>query len=141
MSARLHVRRRRVQQHGIGLAHAISAPLGAQHHVIHGLGNALALPAVTAFNEPEIPQSKRNWLMGMMDTRSVTEGVCRLRDKIDLDIGLEDCLPADANYSDIAEAAMRSGNIQTTARTPELKDVETIITAMRKPLCGNMPAL
>ncbi|MGH6960062.1 MAG: iron-containing alcohol dehydrogenase, partial [Dongiaceae bacterium] len=28
----------------LGLAHAISGPLGALHHVAHGLGNALALP-------------------------------------------------------------------------------------------------
>jgi alcohol dehydrogenase class IV len=32
----------------LGLAHAISGPLGAQQHVAHGLGNALALPYVTA---------------------------------------------------------------------------------------------
>ena len=54
---------------------------------------------------------------------------------------MEDRLPADANYSDIAEAAMKSGNIPTTARTPELEDVKTIIAAIRKPLCGDVPAL
>ena len=52
---------------------------------------------------------------------------------------MEDRLPADANY--IAEAAMKSGNISTTARTPELEDVQTIIAAMRKLLCGDVPAL
>ena len=35
----------------LGLAHAIAAPLGALHHVAHGVANAFALPAVTAFNE------------------------------------------------------------------------------------------
>ena len=63
------------------------------------------------------------------------------REKLDWKFGLEDGLPADANYSDIAEAAMNSGNIPTNARTPELEDVQTIIAAMRKPLCGNVPAL
>ena len=125
----------------LGLAHAISAPLGAQHHVIHGLGNALALPAVTAFNEPAMPESKRAWLKRMMQTATVTEGVCRLRERIGLDLGLEDCLPKGYDGAAIAAAAMKSGNIPSNARTPTLPAVAQILEVMRSPLNGALPAL
>ena len=125
----------------LGLAHAISAPLGAQHHVIHGLGNALALPAVTAFNEPAIPEPKCAWLKWMMQTTTVTEGVCRLRERIGLDLGLEDCLPAGYDGGAIAAAAMKSGNIPSNARTPTRPAVASILEAMRWRLNGALPPL
>ena len=125
----------------LGLAHAISAPLGAQHHVIHGLGNALALPAVTAFNEPAMPEPKRAWLKRMMQTATVTEGVCRLRERIGLDLGLEDCLPKGYDGGAIATAAMKSGNIPSNARTPTLSAVAQILEVMRLPLNGTLPSL
>lgn len=125
----------------LGLAHAISAPLGAQHHVIHGLGNALALPAVTAFNEPAIPEAKRAWLCALMGSDSVTEGICRLRERIGLDLGLADCLPPGFDAGAIAEAAMKSGNIATNARTPTREAVDRILEAMRAPLGGALPPL
>ena len=125
----------------LGLAHAIAAPLGAQHHVIHGLGNALALPAVTAFNEPAMPEAKRAWLKRMMQTATVTEGVCRLRERIGLDLGLEDCLPKGYDRDALAAAAMKSGNIPSNARTPTLEAVARILEAMRSPLKGALPSL
>lgn len=118
----------------LGLAHAISAPLGAQHHVIHGLGNALALPAVTAFNEPTIEPAKRDWMLSLMGTETVADGVRHLREQVRLDLGLEDCLPPDADYQVIAEAAMKSGNIPTNPRQPTLPAVKAILEAMREPL-------
>lgn len=125
----------------LGLAHAISAPLGAQHHVIHGLGNALALPAVTAFNEPAIPEPKRAWLCTLMETPSVTAGICRLRERVGLDLGLADCLPPGFDAGAIAAAAMKSGNIATNARTPTLEAVSRILAAMASPLAGALPPL
>lgn len=37
---------------GLGLVHSLAEPLGAFHHLRHGLGCALFLPAVMAFNLP-----------------------------------------------------------------------------------------
>ncbi|WP_299616678.1 iron-containing alcohol dehydrogenase family protein [Pelagibius sp.] len=125
----------------LGLAHAIAAPLGAQYHVIHGLGNALALPAVTAFNEPAIPAAKRNWLRHAMRSSTVTEGVCKMRERIGLDRGLVDCLPNGFDRDAVAEAAMKSGNIATNARPPTRQAVEIILGAMRDRLDGALPPL
>lgn len=120
----------------LGLAHAISAPLGALHHIVHGLGNALALPAVTAFNAPALAEEKRRQLLDVMGGETVAEGVAGLRARIGLDVGLEDILPSQADYDAIAAAAMKSGNIPTNARTPVLADVRAILDAMRRPLNG-----
>ena len=43
-----------MDQAGLGLCHALCGPLSAHHEVHHGLGNAVLLPAVLAFNAPAI---------------------------------------------------------------------------------------
>jgi alcohol dehydrogenase class IV len=44
-----------MDQAGLGLCHALCGPLSAHHEVHHGLGNAVLLPAVLAFNAAAIP--------------------------------------------------------------------------------------
>jgi alcohol dehydrogenase len=48
-----------MDQAGLGLCHALCGPLSAHHDVHHGLGNAVLLPAVSAFNAPAI--SAERW--------------------------------------------------------------------------------
>ena len=43
-----------MDQAGLGLCHALCGPLAAHHEVHHGLGNAVLLPAVLAFNAEAI---------------------------------------------------------------------------------------
>ena len=43
-----------MDQAGLGLCHALCGPLSAHHEIHHGLGNAVLLPAVLAFNAPAI---------------------------------------------------------------------------------------
>jgi alcohol dehydrogenase class IV len=47
-----------MDQAGLGLCHALCGPLSAHHEIHHGLGNALLLPAVLAFNAPAIPPGR-----------------------------------------------------------------------------------
>ena len=47
-----------MDQAGLGLCHALCGPLSAHHEVHHGLGNALLLPAVLAFNAPAISMER-----------------------------------------------------------------------------------
>ncbi len=47
-----------MDQAGLGLCHALCGPLSAHHEVHHGLGNAVLLPAVLAFNAPAIPADR-----------------------------------------------------------------------------------
>jgi alcohol dehydrogenase class IV len=48
-----------MDQAGLGLCHALCGPLSAHHDVHHGLGNAVLLPAVSAFNASAI--SAERW--------------------------------------------------------------------------------
>ncbi len=47
-----------MDQAGLGLCHALCGPLSAHHDVHHGLGNAVLLPAVLAFNAGAISPAR-----------------------------------------------------------------------------------
>ncbi len=117
----------------LGLVHAISAPIGAIHHIPHGLANALVLPAVTAFNESEYG-GKRNVLLKLFKSESVYEGVAALCSKLNLDIGLDPYFDSANEREIIATAALKSGNIPTNLRTPTIDDVLRILDLSRQPL-------
>ncbi len=42
-------------QKGLGACHSLAHPLSAEHHMHHGLANALCLPAVLDFNRSAVP--------------------------------------------------------------------------------------
>ena len=133
----------------LGLAHAIAAPLGALHHVAHGVANAFALPAVTAFNEPYL--GKKGVLLaealgsGSGESEAAVSGdaascIARLRERLALDRGLDEVVKTEAEREAIAVAALKSGNIPTNPREPTLDDVRAVVSAMREPLKGTPPA-
>lgn len=128
----------------LGLAHAIAAPLGAIHHVTHGVANALALPAVTAFNQPCLGE-KASVLAEALGSGVGRDGdaaseIAALRERLALDRGLDEFVGTDAEREAIAVAALKSGNIPTNPREPGLDDVRAVVAAMREPLQGMPPA-
>ena len=128
----------------LGLAHAIAAPLGALHHVAHGVANALALPVVTAFNEPCMG-GKGPVLAEALGLRDVDSGraasrIASLRERLSLDRGLDEMVGTEAEREAVAVAALKSGNIPTNPREPTLDDVRAVVSAMREPLRGTPPA-
>lgn len=114
----------------LGLAHAIAAPLGALFGVAHGLGNALALPAVTAFNEPMLGE-KGAWIAHALGARTAAQGLARLRHGLDLDISLDRFVATEAGREAIASATMKSGQLRMNPRGATLDDVRAILDAMR----------
>ena len=124
----------------LGLAHAISAPLGAQLHVGHGLGNALALPAVTAYNEPLLGD-KGKTIAAIFNAPSAAAAMSRLREALDLDLSLDDYVPDDAARERIAQAAMKSGQVRMNPRAATIGHMRAILEAMRTPTRGANPTL
>ena len=124
----------------LGLAHAISGPLGAQQHVAHGLGNALALPYVTAYNEPVLG-AKGNAIVSLFGGRSPGAAMAGLRRRLGLDISLDQYVRSDADRERLAQWAMKSGQVKMNPRSTELAQMRVILEAMRTPTGDAPPAL
>jgi alcohol dehydrogenase class IV len=120
----------------LGMAHALSAPLGAIHHVAHGYANALALPAVTAFNEPALG-AKAQAIARILGAPTAALGVYRLRAALGLDRSLDEVVPDAAARDALARAALKSGNMRTNPRSAGFDEVRGVIEAMRAPPGAN----
>ncbi len=115
----------------LGLCHAIAAPLGALHHVVHGLANAIALPAVVAYNEPMFG-AKARVVAEALGAPTAREGVARLRERVGLDRGLDEFVASDAERAAIARAAVKSGNMAFNPRPADFDAVRGVVEAMRR---------
>ncbi len=124
----------------LGLAHALAAPLGALHHVAHGLGNALALPAVAAYNHDAMG-AKGARIAEAFGGTSAAHGLARLRIALDLDHGLDAYVPDTAARERLAAAAMRSGQVRMNPRLATLEHMHAIVAAMRDPTGDAAPRL
>lgn len=124
----------------LGLAHALAAPLGALHHVAHGLANALALPAVTAYNEAAMGD-KAATVAAAFGAKSAAEGVARLRVALDLDLGLDGFVPGTEAREKLAQAAMKSGQVRMNPRPATIEHMRAIIESMRAPNGGQAPRI
>jgi len=114
----------------LGLCHALAAPLGAMFHVAHGLANAIALPAVTAFNQSWFGD-KAPVIAALLAAPAAATGVERLRTRIGLDIGLDAVVPDAAGRDALASAAMKSGNMPHNPRSAQWDDVRAVVEDMR----------
>jgi alcohol dehydrogenase len=124
----------------LGLAHAISSPLGALHDVGHGLGNALALPAVVAYNETAMGE-KADIVARAFGAPTAAGGLSRLRHLLDLDLSLDRFVPTAEAREAVAAAAMRSGQVRMNPRLATLDHMRAILEAMRTPTGGQRPNL
>lgn len=124
----------------LGLAHAISAPLGAQLHVAHGMGNALALPYVAAYNEPALGE-KGTQVARIFGGRSAADGLARIRRAVGLDLSLDRFVPDDAAREQVAQSAMKSGQVKMNPRLATIEHMRAILEAMRIPTGDTAPSL
>lgn len=123
----------------LGLAHAFAAPLGALHHVAHGLGNALALPVVTAFNQPALGR-KGETIAAIFGTRDAATAMSKVRHALDLDLSVDLYVPDGDAREKVAQAASRSGQVRMNPRLADIDDLRAMLEAMRKPTGGETPA-
>lgn len=119
----------------LGLAHAISGPLGAMFGVAHGLANAIVLPAVAAYNAP-ILGVKGDVIAGIFDGPTPAAGLARLRSELGLDVGLDDFVPDSEGLEALAEAAMKSGQVRMNPRPATIEHMRAILAASRAPNAG-----
>ncbi len=122
----------------LGLAHAISGPLGAMFHVAHGLANAIVLPAVAAYNAPELG-AKGDAIAQLFGGPTPAAGLARLRGDIGLDVGLQDYVSDSGDLEALAQAAMKSGQVGMNPRPATIEHMRAILAASRAPTGGEPP--
>lgn len=67
-------------QKGLGAIHALSHPIGAQHHTHHGTTNAVCMPAVLQLNAPEI-RDRFKGVAAFLNIDGGFDGFCQFVDK------------------------------------------------------------
>lgn len=114
----------------LGLAHAVSGALGALHHVPHGIGNALALPHVAAFNQDTAP-GKAAEIGRIFGGGSAADALFRLRARLGLDVSLDTLVPPGA-LDGVAAGAMRSGQLRVNPRPAAQDEIRALLERMRR---------
>lgn len=116
---------------GLGLVHAISHMVGAEHDTHHGLTNAVILPAVLRFNAAAIAGK----IPAMADAMGVADksfdgfyrAICRLLDDLEIPRTLADIgVPADGAAA-LAEKAHQDGAAGTNPRRSSVAEIQVII--------------
>lgn len=113
----------------LGLCHALAIPLGAMHHVPHGVANAILLAPVAEFNSAADPDRYAVIAKTLDGTNDAGAAIDRLR----RDIGITDNLSAwsvtAGDYGPLSEMAMRSDNVQANPREAGLAEMARILGA------------
>ena len=116
---------------GLGFVHAISHMVGAEYDTHHGLTNAIILPAVLRFNEPNIAEKVAPMAQAMSmdatDYETFYTTVCGLLDRLDIPKTLADINVETTCAATIAPKAMEDGAFQTNPRTASAEELQTII--------------
>ncbi|ATF17412.1 iron-containing alcohol dehydrogenase [Phaeobacter gallaeciensis] len=96
-------------QKGLGAIHAMSHPIGAVFNTHHGTTNAVCMPAVLAFNAPEI-RERFNMAAAYLGIEGGFEGFCTyvqdLNDSLGIPRGLSELGVTEAAIPDLVKGAL-----------------------------------
>lgn len=116
----------------LGLAHALAVPLGATHHVPHGVAVGLLLPHMCEFNRPADPTRDAR-LTATLDPHasSLNEAVRRLSSDVEFRGRLRDWNVDEGDLDRVGQMAATSDNVEANPRVAELKDLTAMLRAAR----------
>jgi len=112
----------------LGLCHALALPLGARHHVPHGLACALLLPAVVAYNTPAEPERYAE-IARRLGGDHAADAIARLRSDIGIEGGLTTWGVGPDDFEALTTTAMRSDNVLANPREADPEALAGILTA------------
>lgn len=111
----------------LGVCHALAIPLGARHHVPHGLANAMLLDEVVAFNAAANPDRYGKVARLLDGTSDAARAIGNLR----RDIGLTDRLSSwsvtASDFDELAAMALRSDNVEANPRVAGPEELTAIL--------------
>jgi len=116
---------------GLGLVHAISHMVGADHDTHHGLTNAIALPAVLRFNAPALtpylPAMAQALSLPNAEFETFYSAICRLLDDLDIPKTLGELgVPRDA-VPVLAVKAHGDAAAGTNPRQASIAEIEALL--------------
>ena len=112
----------------LGLSHALAVPLGARHHVPHGLANAILLPHVVDFNAAADPDRYAR-MASLLGPDGVGDAVNSLNRDIGIDERLSDWGVGEEDLPVLAQLALRSDNVQANPREAGETELVAILRA------------
>lgn len=128
-------------QKGLGAVHALSHPIGAVHHVHHGLTNAILLPYVLSWNRAAIDTrlaAAAGYLRLSEPTfNSFLEWILELRRTLDIPKTLADVGITEA---DVRVLAVKAAADPSAAGNPTPVGVTELEEICRRALRGDLPA-
>lgn len=121
----------------LGIVHAMAHPVGAYHHLPHGLSNALLLPHCLDFNrigcEPQLAIVAREFnatFPGQSEREAALAAVEAIRD-LEADIGIpgsmSDAGVTDEHFDAIVKDTFRSRNVGINPRRVTEEDIRQIL--------------
>jgi alcohol dehydrogenase len=113
----------------LGLCHALAIPVGATHHVPHGIANAILLSPVADFNAAADPiryQTVASLLNGSNDAATAID---TLRRSVGIVGGLASWNVTPDDFGRIADMALQSDNVQANPREAGKEDLIAILQA------------
>ncbi|GAX06678.1 1,3-propanediol dehydrogenase [Secundilactobacillus pentosiphilus] len=116
----------------LGDVHALSHPLSAYFHVVHGVANAILLPTILEFNM-NTDRGRYEKIYNYIRTAAkpatnfepemLIAEVKKLRDALGMPTTLSEVGVTEDKFQEMAEDAMKSPNIATNPRSTNIKDV------------------
>jgi alcohol dehydrogenase len=113
----------------LGLCHALALPIGAVHHVPHGLANAMLLAEVADFNAGADPERYRTISRLLDETDDAGVAIDRLRRDIGITERLSDWKIQASDFGRLAEMAMKSDNVQANPREADQAELIAVLQA------------
>lgn len=112
----------------LGIAHALAIPVGAQHHVPHGLAVATLLPSTVSFNESADPSRYARIAQALgNEGEPASQTISRLTHDVGIEDGLADWGVEEDGLADLAGLALKSDNVQANPREANREELVMVL--------------
>jgi alcohol dehydrogenase len=116
----------------LGLAHALAVPLGATHHIPHGVAVAMMLEPMCAFNEQVEPQRYERVAAALNGSSTALSRVIHaLCEDVGLNSRLRDFGVVPDDYDRIVALAMKSDNVLANPRPAGNTELRQLLESAR----------
>jgi alcohol dehydrogenase len=113
----------------LGLGHALGVPMGATHHIPHGLAVGMMLPPMCRFNAEVEPRRYARIAEALDPTAADLDGaLTALYADINMDARLSQFGVSDGDFDRITDLALRSDNVLANPREATRDDFASLLT-------------